>query len=136
MAIGKGELPDDPQTLEDYGFSRCTTWYQKSHLLGLYKGLLWYLNVDARELDRWLREGSLVANIIRVYNRRPKRSRGGYFPWFLKNKHLLDKTKPLNKNHEQKAFQTWIDEAKCYLPVEEQTRDIKDMQPRARLDAL
>ncbi|KAL3453202.1 hypothetical protein BJX65DRAFT_263199 [Aspergillus insuetus] len=34
MAIGKDELPDDPQTLEDYGFRRCTTWYQKSHLLG------------------------------------------------------------------------------------------------------
>ncbi|CEL08124.1 hypothetical protein ASPCAL11277 [Aspergillus calidoustus] len=128
MAIEKDELSDDPQTLEDYGLSRCTSWYQKSHLLGFYKGLLWYRKVDAGELDRWLREGSLVVNIVREYNRRPKsNNRFGYYPWFLKNKHLLDKRKPLGENHQEQAFQGWIKEAKSHLPLEEQTRDIENM---------
>lgn len=44
-AVFLDKIPDDPQTIDDYGFSRCETWNQKSHLLGLYKGLLWGLNV-------------------------------------------------------------------------------------------
>ncbi|KAJ0423603.1 hypothetical protein BJY00DRAFT_277887 [Aspergillus carlsbadensis] len=135
-AVLRDEIPDDPQTLEDYGFSRCITWNQKSHLAGLYKGLLLPLKVDAKKLDRWLHEGSLVLNIIREFHRLPEGSRGSYFPWFLKNKHLLDSAEPLNESHHQQAPQVWIEEAKSYLPLEEQTRAITDMQPVARRDVF
>jgi len=50
-AILRDEIPDDPQTVEDFGFNRCNSWAQKSHLLGLYKGLLIYLEIRSQEVN-------------------------------------------------------------------------------------
>lgn len=90
-AVILDKFPDDPQTIEDFGFGRCETWVQKSHLLGLYKGLLIYINVSREELHRWRVEDTLKENIIRVFQTIPKRNRGGYFPWFLQNTHISER---------------------------------------------
>lgn len=89
-AVLRDEIPDDPQTIQDYGFARCTTWNQKSHLLGLYKGLFYPLNIKSGDLDRWRRDGVLVDKIIETFHKIPREEdRGGYFPWFLNHKELL-----------------------------------------------
>ncbi|KAF5855625.1 hypothetical protein ETB97_008860 [Aspergillus alliaceus] len=128
------EIPDDPQTLDDYGFSCCETWNQKSHLLGLYKGLLVILEVKALELDQWRCEGRLVENIIAVFNKIPERSRGKYFPWFLRHTYLLDDKSPPQQDPETSVFLQWIENAKSYLPPEDRKKDIKDLQPVAKRD--
>jgi hypothetical protein len=94
LAVISDEIPDDPQTLDDYGFSHCETWNQKSHLLGLYKGLLLFLKVRTLDLDQWRREGRLVDNIIAEFSNIPEKSRGKYFPWFLRHTHLLNDKSP------------------------------------------
>ncbi|KAL2867333.1 uncharacterized protein BJX67DRAFT_381047 [Aspergillus lucknowensis] len=134
IAVIKDELPDDPQTLDDYGFSRCRSWNQKSHLLGLYKGLLINLEVEVKAIDHWRREGTLVSNIIREFKRVPDKSRGAYFPWFLKHTHLVDNKMPVQENQEHLVVLEWIEKAKAYLSPEDRVRDIKDIQPVARRD--
>jgi hypothetical protein len=63
-AVISDELPDDPQTREDYGFSRCEKLEEESHLGGLYTGLFKVLDVSSEELDQWRKSGVLTENII------------------------------------------------------------------------
>jgi hypothetical protein len=53
MAVIKDEFPNDPQTMEDYGFSRCEKQQEQSHLLGLYGGLFKGPSISSQELDQW-----------------------------------------------------------------------------------
>ncbi len=38
--VVKDQFPKDPQTREDFGFSRCSHPREESNILGLYRGLL------------------------------------------------------------------------------------------------
>ncbi|KAJ3531274.1 hypothetical protein NM688_g7595 [Phlebia brevispora] len=87
-------MPTDPQTLEDYGFARLNDSQDMSMLLGLYQGFCmihWQGGgLEARTLDKWLREGSLVQRIKDTFEPVPLQNRGAYYPWFLENQWVLD----------------------------------------------
>ncbi|KAL3452038.1 hypothetical protein BJX65DRAFT_303752 [Aspergillus insuetus] len=132
---GENRVPDDPQTLDDYGFSRCEMWNQRSHLLGLYTGLLNVLQVSPRTLDKWRRDRSLVKNIIARFERLPPDNRGAYFPWFLKHTELLDHKLPL-KNTGQLDFLECIKEARTCLAPADRELHFDDMQPVTKRKAF
>jgi hypothetical protein len=89
-ACHNDEIPEDPQTCEDYGFNRTN---DRTKLMGLYIGLLLYQKVSPQSLHKWRKEGRLVEMIKESYEKLPPGNRGGYYPWFLQNQHVLDRSK-------------------------------------------
>lgn len=133
-AMLRDEIPDDPQTVEHFGFDKCTTWHQKSHLLGLYKGLL-YLDVEPVELDKWRSGGDLVEKIIETFERVPLHNRGAYFPWFLRHKHLLaneDNIAGLTDSTEEDALRKSIEEVRPLLAPEDRKKEVWLLEPIAK----
>ncbi|KAI9736765.1 MAG: hypothetical protein M1834_000969 [Cirrosporium novae-zelandiae] len=131
LACIQDEMPDDPQTLVDFGFNRLYNFMERSALLGLYKGLLLYSDVPAPTLHDWQVNGSLVENITDIYMRIPENCRGHYFPWFCKNKHILDGSK--NEDESLQEFvSTFYDEARLHLQVEDRDKDPTALQPEAK----
>lgn len=90
-------MPTDAQTLRDYGFERICDPEAVSKLLGLYQGLfiLHKYRLEPRELDKWLREGTLAQHIKDTFEAVPAHTRGGYYPWFLENQWVLDPSVPV-----------------------------------------
>ena len=103
------DMPKDPEVRKDYGFdaiaasqidgdihwgSNFDLYTDEQKLLGLFQGLLktGYLGVDPLFLDQWRREGTLVKNITRTFERGllPDK-RGGYYPWFVGNRSRFEK---------------------------------------------
>lgn len=85
-------MPENSQTLKDYGFSHIMTDPRKpTMLLGLYIGLLdpRYLGVKATTLHRWRLSGTLVENIKKEFERLPPAARGAYYTWFLENEGVV-----------------------------------------------
>jgi hypothetical protein len=60
-------FPDDPQTNEDYFFNHVRTPEDKTHLLGLYAGILKYHDVGPSTLHEWRLSGTMVENIKALY---------------------------------------------------------------------
>ncbi|KIJ63378.1 hypothetical protein HYDPIDRAFT_134545 [Hydnomerulius pinastri MD-312] len=89
LAVRQNLLPQHPQTCEDYGFGRAFTAEDKSKLLGLYIGLIDVLKVSPKTIHSWRTNGVLVEEIKATFYKVPERCRGGYFPWFLQNEHVL-----------------------------------------------
>ena len=87
LACRQDELPDDPGTIEDFGFGSFFDFDRKSKLLGLYQGLMY--SVSSRTVHEWQVNGTLLDNIEIEYRKLPNSHRGGYFPWFLENRHLI-----------------------------------------------
>jgi hypothetical protein len=94
-AIYADFLPDDPQTLEDYGFNRASTADNRTMLLGLYQGLIKYNEVEPKVMHRWRVKGILVEEIKAAYEKMPEQARGSYYPWFLRNQWIIDRKLPL-----------------------------------------
>jgi hypothetical protein len=92
--VYQDRFPEDKQTCEDYGFSRAHTSGAKSKLLGLYGGLIKYFEVSPQEIHKWMVGGTLVQEIKATFEKVPEGNRGGYYPWFLENQYLLDRTLP------------------------------------------
>lgn len=82
-------IPSHPQTCIDYGFARCKTETELSNLISLYIGLIKLLGVDPMDLHRARRKGRLAAEIMSHYEKLPVPNRGVYYPWFLKNLHIV-----------------------------------------------
>ncbi|KAF2120771.1 hypothetical protein BDV96DRAFT_595184 [Lophiotrema nucula] len=137
-AVLEDELPDDPQTLDDYGFSRCKTWNQKSHLLGLYGGLLKGDKLSSEEVDEWRRSGTLVENIVSKYMAIPERYRGSYFPWFLQHKYLLEDDFPVEDPimAEMEFLAAAIENAAVFLKPEDQMKHFTQLEPVEKRDAF
>lgn len=138
-AVYSEEIPDDPQTADDYGFSRCKTRNQKLHLLGLYGGLIKVLEVGPVELDKWRRNGKLLKNIIEKFEQAPEGRRGDYFPWFMRNTNLLDEnTSEVERGHldaDTHEFIQWLECSRSYLPQEDRTKNIWYLEPIAKRDS-
>jgi hypothetical protein len=137
LAVYSDEIPDDPQTVEDYGFSRCKTRNEKSHLLGLYIGLVKVLEVRPVDLDQWRRDGRLVENIIAEFNQRPKQSRGNYFPWFMKHTYLLNESASDGDGDggDSAEFIRSLESSRSSLPQDDRTKEIWDLQPITKRDS-
>ncbi|KAI0319913.1 hypothetical protein OF83DRAFT_703415 [Amylostereum chailletii] len=95
LAIRREIPPDDPQTRADYGFEKAITGEKMTMLLGLYFGLMDpdLLGVKPHTLHKWRVKGILVQEIKNTFEGMPPtQSKGGYYPWFLENQHLLQDT--------------------------------------------
>jgi hypothetical protein len=86
-------FPNDEETNRDFGFGNCVTPQEKSNLMGLYIGLVTRVGITGAELYAWQKTGSLAEKICETYEeafkRQPHAYRGEYYPWFLKNKHIV-----------------------------------------------
>ena len=93
-AVYGDQLPDDPQTCEDYGFTRAFTPENRSNLLGLYQGLITYQRVEPKTIHRWRVKGRLIEEIKAAYEKLPPDKRGGYYPWLLQNEWVINQELP------------------------------------------
>ncbi|OJJ45984.1 hypothetical protein ASPZODRAFT_152236 [Penicilliopsis zonata CBS 506.65] len=125
------EIPKDGQTREDFGFAQ-------SHLLGLYGGLLLYVDrsdISPVTLHRWQQEGLLASRIIEIFHTIPEGSRGAYFPWFLQNQHLLDtSTSARQTRHDQNSnpILRALNAARSYLEPEDRDKDPSKLEPKEK----
>lgn len=124
-------MPQDEDVLEDFGFNNALSSEDKSNLLGLYGGLYLSGNFVAEDIHKWRVEGILVDKIKEFYHNIPEYSRGQYFPWFLKNTHVLER--PMTKDEaNQKLIATFYDKARPYLDIEDRNKTAKDLKPSAK----
>ncbi|KAL6701647.1 hypothetical protein J3F84DRAFT_355391 [Trichoderma pleuroticola] len=125
-------LPEDLETCEHFGFTRCRDGREKSHLLGLYQGLR-YLGVTAVQLNEWREKNILVSKTIEEFSKLSEQNRGGYFPWFLRNQHILDNsTPPLQLDGKDNPLQRSIDAARPCLDLEDRDKDLQQLEPPSK----
>ncbi|KAI0484026.1 hypothetical protein GGR56DRAFT_611966 [Xylariaceae sp. FL0804] len=141
MAITADEIPDDPDVLERFGFNQCRDHHQESFLLGIYKGLLDIMMVPNSTVNSWMENGTLRANIIKVYETLPETSRGKYFPWFLKHTYVLNPSpqaddSPRLSGVEQSYADAFSEVCQRHLSIEDQKLPSHELQPIAKLDCL
>ncbi|KAJ8689537.1 hypothetical protein PTI98_012435 [Pleurotus ostreatus] len=95
LAVRNNLLPEDPQTCDDYGFTKAFTTEARSKLLGVYIGLIERMDIPPRKVHIWRIEGRLLREIKAAFETMlPPGARGGYYPWLLDNQHLLDESVP------------------------------------------
>lgn len=132
-SIIQNEIPEDEDVLNDFGFQNFTSFADKGNLLGLYKGLYVALEVSPEDIHKWQVEGSLVANIKRVFYGIPEAYRGGYFPWFLDHTHIFDK--PVSKEEATKRMiASFFDRARLHLDPGDRLKKPNELQPEAKSD--
>jgi hypothetical protein len=132
-------LPADDQVCEDFWFNRLPKFAEKTKLFGLYKGL-WYINefhgtIPSETLHQWQAEGSLVEHIIESFNTLPERSRGGYFPWFLKNRHIFEGPGNPEEFFEREVA-SYFEAGQAVLDPEDRGIPIAHLQPQAKMEAI
>ena len=109
LACLRDRFPEDPQTCQDYGFDKTFTEEYRSNLLGLFQGLFNVGRIEPKVVHKWRVKGTLVENIKKYYEGLPAHARGGYYPWFLQNQWILDKTKHVPTEHlDDLATPGWI----------------------------
>ncbi|KLU89641.1 hypothetical protein MAPG_08612, partial [Magnaporthiopsis poae ATCC 64411] len=139
-AMATDSLPTDVQTLEDFGFTRCRHPKEECSLFGLYHGLLSPSiqqdeddNDVAGRLRQWQQSGTLAENIIRSFSRLPEGTRGGYFPWFLRNRHVFDFSVPApdEQTRARRMLQAAVERGRRYLAAAEGDQDHRGYRPWA-----
>ncbi|TGO52514.1 hypothetical protein BCON_0140g00280 [Botryotinia convoluta] len=129
--ISEVTIPDEEDVLEDFGFNHLSSFADRSNLLGLYKGL-WLGDVPVEDIHRWQVEGTLIANIKKYFYQINEANRGGYFPWFLGNLHILEK--PLTQEEStQNTLATFYGQAQVYLDKEDQHKQPSQLEPEAKM---
>ena len=124
-------MPPEEDVLEDFGFNNVLSSGDRSYLLGVYGGLYRSGKFSAEDIHEWRVKGILVDMIKEFYYSIAEDSRGQYFPWFLKNLHVLDR--PMTKNEaEQNLKATFYDKAKPYLDIEDQNKTARELKPEAK----
>jgi hypothetical protein len=82
---------DDFDTMNDalkssYGFEKCKTAQDKVMLLGLYQGLIKFLDCDINAIDKAYNQNKLPELIVsEFFNNSSPKSCGEYFRWFIKD---------------------------------------------------
>lgn len=89
-ACWANRFPEDPQTCEDYGFTKTFTAQNQSCLLGLYQGIFKFGGIEPETVHKWRVQGILVEKIKEFFEAMPENRRGGYYPWFLRNQYIVD----------------------------------------------
>lgn len=125
-------VPDDEDVREKFGFNQLTSFADQCKLGGLYKGLTLSDRITPEDVHKWQVEGTLVANIKEYYYQIPEKFRGGYFPWFLKHTHILERTVS-REQATKKVIATFFDQAKPYLDSEDQNKNPKELKPDAKV---
>ncbi|KAI1466230.1 uncharacterized protein F4812DRAFT_452090 [Daldinia caldariorum] len=125
------EMPEDPDVLEDFGFNRCKTRDEQSHLLGVYIGLFVYRDISSETVDAWRKGGALMSQITEEYNKIPEVSRGKYFPWLLRNAHILSPGKTVNpvQAPPEIDLERILGQAASYLGGEDSGKTLEQLEP-------
>lgn len=130
-SMGGDFMPEDEAALEDFGFNSLSSNGDKSYLLGVYRGLYLLEDFSSWDLHQWRIGGVLIDKIKEVYYKIPEDSRGGYFPWFLKNLYVLER--PTTKDEATENFiATFFDKARPYLDIEDRNKTARDLMPEAK----
>jgi hypothetical protein len=139
----RDELPTDPQVRQDYWFDRCQNKNEESYLGGVFAGLVHYHHnhITREELHQWRSDPGgnpyLVANIVEKFEELPENSRGGYFPWFLRQRtrfEVLDCHRSISRAPcPMTQLQNMQARARKYLAPEDQHKDVKDLTPFAKM---
>ena len=125
-AIGDDLLPQDEAVLEDFGFNNVLSIGDKSFLLGVYGGLYLSGKFSTEDIHEWRVKGILADKIKEFYYSIAEGCRGQYFPWFLKNLHVLQR--PMSKDEaQQKLIATMHDKARPYLDIEDRKKTARDL---------
>jgi hypothetical protein len=130
-SLGDDLMPEDEDVLEDFGFNNVVFGVDRTSLLGLYKGLYRSDKFSAEDIHEWRVRGSLGEKIKEFYYGIPETYRGQYFPWFLKNSHVLEH--PMTKDEaEQKLIATFYDKARPYLDIKDRNKTARELKPEAK----
>ncbi|KAJ4322557.1 hypothetical protein N0V94_002319 [Neodidymelliopsis sp. IMI 364377] len=130
-SLGEDLMPPDEEVLEDFGFNNAVAGQDKTYLLGLYQGLYLSDRVSSEDIHAWRTAGVLVDKIKDFYYSLPEGSRGGYFPWFLENTHVLDGSLS-REEAQQKLAASFYDRARAYLDGEDRYKTAGEMHPEAK----
>lgn len=131
-AIGD-RVPDDPETCEHFGLTRCRDWREQSHLLGVYRDLILSFQVEAIQLNEWREKNILMSKIIEKFSKVPEQYRGGYFPWLLRNQHILDdSTPPAQLNGKDNPLMRALNAARPYLDPEDRDKCFHHLEPPSK----
>lgn len=123
-------MPKEEEVLEDFGFNNVVSDSDKHKLFGVYRGLV-NDEISAETLHQWRISGKLEDNIKKFYYAIPERFRGGYFPWLMRNPHVLGR--PLTKEEATaRQIATYFDDAKTYLAPEDRHKMIHELEPEAK----
>lgn len=114
-------FPEDKDTLNDFGFSKCHVQDERTFLLGVYIGLITILEVGSKELHQWQQANELALNIRKTYE--AARAHSGYYTWFLNNQHLVDTRTP-----QADIYQL----VRKYLSSEDRDKYISQLEPEAK----
>jgi hypothetical protein len=124
-------MPLDEDVLEDFGFNNVPFGIERNYLLGVYQGLYLSGSVSTEDIHQWRIAGILADKIKEFYFGLPASQRGQYFPWFLRNSHVLDRTMS-KKEAVANLIVTFYDQARPYLDEEDRGKIAKDLQPQAK----
>ncbi|KAI6028952.1 hypothetical protein EDC04DRAFT_148170 [Pisolithus marmoratus] len=124
-ACWENEIPDDINTLEEFGFTKFPSAFDQRNLLGIFVGLA-HMGIGNRELRRWQEGGMLVPNIISIYEGRPEYARQGYYRWFRENLSIINCTDAKTRTPDMFAI------ARPYLDAGDQSKDLHELVPDAK----
>ncbi|KAJ7600425.1 hypothetical protein C8J56DRAFT_1156816 [Mycena floridula] len=89
LACLNNRLPDDSQTLEDFGFDRLPTYSSQAHLLRIYMDLIMHMSIPTTDLHRWQINMVLAENVTRIFTDFPPRDQADLM-WFKYNISIFD----------------------------------------------
>ena len=130
-SLAEDLIPEDDDVLKDFGFNNVLSAGHMSNLLGVYKGLYLSDKFTAEDIHKWRIGGILIDKIKDFYYTIPESCRGLYFPWFLKNLHVLER--PMTKDESlQELIATFYDKARPYLDIDDRHKTARDLEPEAK----
>ena len=130
-SLAEDLIPQDEAVLEDFGFNNVLSVEDQSSLLGVYEGLYLSGKFSTENIHEWRVRGILADKIKEFYYSIAEGYRGQYFPWFLKNLHVLQR--PMSKDEaQQNLIETMHDKARPYLDIEDRKKTARDLKPEAK----
>ncbi|KAF7351496.1 MYND-type domain-containing protein [Mycena sanguinolenta] len=97
-AVHRGKLPDDLDSLSDYGFTRVGQ-LGANILLDVYR-ILFEDGVRSRDLHRWKNAGNLLEEVEKLLRRLERWKTSDVLPWFEDHRYAFDPTAAV-PNHDE-----------------------------------
>ncbi|KAK2758342.1 hypothetical protein FQN54_004190 [Arachnomyces sp. PD_36] len=135
------KLPTDPQVQIDFWFNRLPSAVDQSNLLGLFQGLLRIReeeedgevdNLVAETLHKWQVEGTLVENIVQAFHTWPEEHRGGYFPWFSRNRAIFERSETPEESS-QNGIASVEARGRALLDPEDRNKSFAEFRPQVKV---
>ena len=124
---------DDGEVEDHFRFNRFPRGCQRTSLFGLYQGIFKYHETSPREVHRWRIEGTLVENIIQLFESWPEPSRGCYYPWWKDNLYIFNRTPEVVDSCFAVEFMEY---PMSQLDPADRDKEIKDLEPEAKREAF